>query len=307
VRALRLLPVAVVVTALAAGVGHAGRAARSAPDRSAYEGLGTWVDVFDPAVFSRPGPAVARMATLGVTTLYVETSNSRQRHAVVRPRPLGRLLDAAHDADMDVVAWYLPDLTAPARDRRRAVAALRFRSPDGGRFDSFALDIESSAVRNAAVRNRRVLALGRALRRAVGRSYPLGAIIPSPRGMQLLPKYWPRFPYRGLASSFDVFLPMSYFSYRTKGLRAAHDYTARNVAIIRAATGRPEIPIHVIGGVAAATTSAGVRGFVRAARECGTLGASLYDYVTTSPAQWRELSALEDGTLPASLLCASAT
>ena len=63
-------------------------------------------------------------------------------------------------------------------------------------------------------RSVRLLGLSSALRKAVGPDYPLGAIIPSPRGMQLRPDYWPRFPYEGLARTYDVFMPMGYFTYR---------------------------------------------------------------------------------------------
>jgi hypothetical protein len=243
------------------------------------------------------------MAGVGVETLYIETSNSRQAKDVVHASAIGRLVEAAHASGMDVVAWYLPYLTKPARDLRRSLAAVRFRSQHGQRFDSFALDIESSAVANVSVRTTRLLAVSRSLRRAVGRNYALGGIIPSPRGMQLLPRYWPGFPYRALAGTYDVFLPMSYFSYRAKGAQATHDYTARNVGIIRAATGRPGVAIHMIGGVASGSSTGEVRAFVRAARECDVEGASLYDYVTTGGGQWRELTALNAGPLPATALC----
>jgi hypothetical protein len=121
--------------------------------------------------------------------------------------------------------------------------------------------------------------------------------------MQLLPRYWPGFPYRQLAANFDVFLPMSYFTYRAKGERAVHDYTARNVAILRSATGNPDVSIHMIGGVASSATAAEVRGFVRATRECDVDGASLYDFATTSSPEWRALDTFEAGPLPTTGLC----
>ena len=77
----------------------------------------------------------------------------------------------------------------------------------------------------------------RRLRAAVGPSYALGAIIPSPRGMQLLPKYWPGFPYSDLWQVYDVFLPMAYFSYRARGDAAVSRYVQRSIGIIRARTG----------------------------------------------------------------------
>jgi hypothetical protein len=225
-----------------------------------------------------------------VRTLYLQTSNSSRSADIVRPATLGRLVDAAHARGLRVVAWYLPTLVRPARDLRRTLAALRFRTQTGGRFDSFALDIESSLVRSPAKRNARLLDLSRRLRAAAGPSYPLGAIIPSPVGMKLLPRYWPGFPYSDLYRIYDAFLPMAYFSYRAHGDAAVASYVRRSVGIIRARTGDPDVPIHVIGGISQRTDAAEARGFMRAVRGCRTFGFSLYDFLGTSDAAWRTLT-----------------
>jgi hypothetical protein len=268
----------------------ASRPASPAPgsDLSPYGGLGTWVDIYDQPVWKNPAPALRAMKARGARTLYLETSNYRQTTDVVRPTGTGRILEAAHSLGLKVVAWYLPGFLRPAVDLRRSLAALRFRSGAGQRFDSFALDIEASIVRSVPLRSARLLSLSTALRRTAGLSYPLGAIIPAPRGMQLLPKYWPQFPYRRLAQLYDVFLPMAYFTYQTR--EATYGYTLRNVGIIRREVGDSAVPIHVIGGVADSASAAQVRGFVRAARACGVLGASLYDFLTTKRGHWAELA-----------------
>ena len=224
-------------------------------------------------------------------TLYLQTSNSNRSADLVRPAGLGRLVDSAHARGLRVVAWYLPTLLCPARDLRRALAAIRFRTQTGGSFDSFALDIESSSVRSPVLRNARLLDLSRRLRTAVGPSYALGAIIPSPRGMEILRHYWPRFPYSDLYRIYDVFLPMAYFSYRAHGTAPVTRYVQRSVEIIRARTGDPDVAIHVIGGISQRTSPAEARGFMRAVRGCRTLGFSLYDFAGTSTAAWRTLSA----------------
>jgi hypothetical protein len=260
-------------------------------DTSAYQGLGTWVDIWDGAQWAKPEAAVARMRDLGVTTLYLETSNYSQAVDLLRPAALGRFVDAAHANGLRIVAWYLPSFANVARDLRRSLAAVRFRSPKGEAFDSFALDIEAKVVPSAAKRSVRLLGLSSALRKAVGPDYPLGAIIPSPRGMQLRPDYWPRFPYAGLARSYDVFMPMGYFTYRYKTAAAARAYTEANVEILRAETGDEALAVHAVGGLAGPATIAQVRAFATAAADEGALGASLYDYATTSAAQWRALSA----------------
>jgi hypothetical protein len=141
------------------------------------------------------------------------------------------------------------------------------------------------------VRTARLLDLSGRLRAAAGPSYALGAIIPSPRGMQLLPHYWPGFPYSDLYRIYDVFLPMAYFSYRAHGATPVARYVQRSVEIIRARTGDPDVPIHVIGGISQRTGPAEVRGFMRAVHGCRTLGFSLYDFAGTSVAAWRTLEA----------------
>ena len=133
--------------------------------------------------------------------------------------------------------------------------------------------------------------LSRRLRTTAGPSYPLGAIIPSPRGMELLPKYWPGFPYSDLSRIYDVFLPMAYFSYRARGSDAVNRYVARSVQIIRGRIGDPRIPIHVIGGLSHETSPAEARGFMRAIHGCRTLGFSLYDFYGTTRAAWKTLLA----------------
>jgi hypothetical protein len=277
----------VVLIALGLAVPAGGAVPR---DISAYQGLGTWVDIWDGQVWAQPEAAVARMRDLGVTTLYLETSNYSQKVGLVRPAALARFLDAAHTNGLRVVAWYLPSLMNLAVDLRRSLAAVRFRSPSGEAFDSFALDIEASVVKPATRRTERLLALAARLRAAVGSKYPLGAIIPAPRGMNLRPSYWPGFPYAELARRFDVFMPMGYFTYRYKTAAAASAYTAANVALLRERTGDEGLAVHAVGGLAAAATLAQVRAFAGAAAEQGAIGASLYDYASTRADEWRVLS-----------------
>ncbi len=261
-------------------------------DTSAYQGLGTWVDIWDGAQWAKPEAAVARMRDLGVTTLYLETSNYSQAVDLLRPAALGRFVDAAHANGLRIVAWYLPSFANVARDLRRSLAAVRFRSPKGEAFDSFALDIEAKVVPSAAKRSVRLLGLSRALRKAVGPDYPLGAIIPSPRGMDLNPKYWPRLPVRGArAKTYDVFMPMGYFTYRYEDGRGDAGIHAGELEMLRARAGDEGLAVHLVGGLAGSATVAQVRAFAAAAADEGALGASLYDFATTSAAQWRALSA----------------
>src|SRR4051812_41385156 len=124
-RAATLLMVLAAVCACGAATGRADEQR----DLSAYSGLATWVDLYDPHVLKRPESSVAAMAENGVQTLFFETSNYQMRRDIVRPDRVGRFIEAAHAEGMQVVAWYLPSLTDLNRDLRRSLAALNFTSP----------------------------------------------------------------------------------------------------------------------------------------------------------------------------------
>jgi hypothetical protein len=157
-------------------------------------------DIYDSAPWENPERTVSSLARRGVGTLFVQTSIYRQRHALHRPALLSRMLAAADREGIRTIAWYLPGFERPRRDWRRVRAALTYVGAGGRRFDGFALDIEATAVRDIAARNRRMLGLSSRLRRFVGHGAAIGAIIPDP----VTQRYWPRFPYRRLRSLYDV-------------------------------------------------------------------------------------------------------
>jgi hypothetical protein len=251
----------------------------------AYRGLGAWIDIYDGEKWRHARRTVARLHRRGVRTIFLQTANYGSRGPIRFPRLTARFLGAAHRRGLHVVGWYVPDFVHLRRDLRRSVAAIRFRGRGGHRFDSFALDIEANILPPVA-RTRRLLLLSRAIRRAVGRRYLLGAITPSPRGMELSPRFWPGFPYRRLARHFDVFVPMAYWTYRTGGEWGARRYIARSIELVRTRTGLPRVPIHMIGGLAGRAGPAEVRGFVRAVSRSRIIGASLYDADTSSRRDW---------------------
>jgi hypothetical protein len=289
-RILKAGAVAGLAAALGLGLAAAGSGRGKPPRLGAYRGLATWVDLYDPKAWISPETSVAAMKERGVRTLFLETGNYRQQVLIRRRALVERFVDAAHAFGLRIVAWYLPSFAKPRVDLRRSLAPIRLRTETGQRFDSFALDIEASVVRSPQRRTAGLLKLSRRIRRAVGLSYPLGAIIPSPRGMQLLPHYWPGFPYAALGKLYDVFLPMTYFSYRPRDLGGPFGYTRRGMTIIRRETGKPRVRVHPIGGLADALSAAQVAAFLRAAHACGAMGASLYDFTTTRPSGWRRLA-----------------
>ena len=107
------------------------------------------------------------------------------------------------------------------------------------------------------------------------------------------PHYWPGFPYAALARVSDVFLPMAYFSHYVRAPGDVYDYTRQVVLDIRDRTGQPDLPIHVIGGLASGTSNAAAVAFARAATDCGVDGVSLYAYPQTTLAQWHALANAE--------------
>ena len=252
-----------------------------------YRGLGAWVDMYDQGPWDYPRAAARRMAERGVRTLYLETANYRKpvKGPMYRPRAVAAMLEEAHLQGIEVVAWYVPSFENLAKDFFRATTAIDFATSTGLGFDSFALDIEATVVRDIATRNERARTLSRRLRDHVGEGYTLGAIVPEAGAL-----YWPDFPYAAMARRYDVFLPMAYFSYRTSGASGVYDFVSRNVAAIREETGDSTAAVHVIGGIAADSTPNEVEAMVAAARDKKAIGASLYDFPTTTSRQWTKLS-----------------
>jgi hypothetical protein len=254
-----------------------------------YDGLGTWIDIYDHEAWADPWATVASMRAVGVRTIYLQTSNFNRGQPFVHAEEVVRFLDAAAADDLDVVAWYLPGFRDVRTDRKRALAAIRLTTPSGNRFASFALDIESPEVADPLARTRRLLALSNHLRREVGPNYRLGAIVPSPRRVRTDPYYWSAFPYREIAELYDVFLPMTYFTYRVAGRDGAAWYTAKNILILRQETAGLQVPIHVIGGIASDATAQETRGFVDTIRARDVIGASYYTFPMIRDDQWRAL------------------
>jgi hypothetical protein len=258
-----------------------------------HEGLGAWVDAYDWTVElggEEPpvGPReIEAMADLGVQTVYLQTSHGRSTADVMEPERLDELIDAAHANGMHVVAWYLPTLVDVEADLRRLETAAALR------VDGLGVDIESTAVDDVAERNRRLVDLSTRLRGSLPPGRPVAAITLSAVHLQVVnPAYWPDYPWADLAVSYDVMMPMAYWSIRQGELRDAGRYVGENIDRIRASTGDPDIPIHVIGGIADSVTDADLEAMVAAIEDRGGIGGSLYDWRTSEPSHWSALAPL---------------
>ena len=260
----------------------------------AYRGLATWIDVYDwTREFTRGGALVGpgdvdAMADRGAQTLYVQTSKWDSPNDVVDPDLLMPIIQRAHARGLKVVAWYLPTLEDLPADFRRLVAASRLG------VDSIAVDIESRKVSNLAERNRRLVVLSDALRKALpGRA--IGGIVLPPVVLDVVnPHYWPSFPWRAIAPYYDVWLPMGYWTNRTasSGYRDSYRYADENITRLRQHLALPSATVHYVGGIADRTTPADVDGMNRVIAHHGAIGGSLYDWRTTAPGLWPYLQPL---------------
>jgi hypothetical protein len=255
-----------------------------------FRGFGTWVDIYDTEEWRDPGAAVRKMAEEGVQTLFLETANYRIGRAMFRPGRVSRFIEEAHARRIKVVAWYLPDFKHLNRDFKRSEAAIRFRSENKHRFDAFALDIESTVVKDIDQRNRRMFRLTHRIKNMKGRGgMKLGAITPDPIGS----RYWPDFPYTRVARRYDVIMPMGYFTYRTSGRKGVRRHVAAGINELRERV-RRDGRIHYIGGLAGDATIREARAYRRVALAKQIMGGGLYDFSTTKPSQWKVIRPLRE-------------
>jgi hypothetical protein len=299
--AMRRLPPLVVTIALVVAGWTSAAGAADRDDLAAYRGLGAWIDVYDYVPeFQEPGqePSVTAgsfddMARLGVKTVYLQAAqdDSRSPGNTINPRLLGRMLRAAHAADLRVVAWYLPRFGDVDADFRRIRALFDFKSK-GQRFDGHALDVEwNRGVPDFQERNSALVRLSRRVRELAG-DRPVGAIVLEPVFLEVVsPDFWPQFPWRRLESLYDVWLPMSYWTNRNadSGYKDGFRYTDENIRRLRNNLDDKDAAVHAIGGIAESALAKDYDGFVRAARAGDAIGWSMYDYNTTSSSAWPRL------------------
>jgi hypothetical protein len=118
----------------------------------------------------------------------------------------------------------------------------------------------------------------------------MAAIVLPPLQLDLNGTWWPGFPYAELRPFYDVYIPMSYSSYRGTDDVTTRAWNLQNVAETRRRAGDPNLPVHLAGGIADNLPEVGA--FVQAAREGNVLGAGLYDLHTTRSSAWPALQAL---------------
>jgi hypothetical protein len=291
-----LAALATVVALVAAGAAPAAARVRAdPPDPAPFTGLGAWISVFEyvPAFLTAPGPptvvpdTVHDLAALGARTLYLQAAidDPRAPNLIVNRTLVSEMLRRAHADGLRVVAWYYPQLVDPARDEARLDALARFQA-HGQRFDGVALDIESRQVADVTDRNRRLVAVARQLR-STAPNLPIGAIVyPAVQLEVVNPVFWPQFPYRALAKSVTVWLPMTYWTDRTGVYRDAFRYTDESIRRLRVDLGDRHALVAPIGGLAGDSTPTDYVEFAQAVHADHAIGRSVYDAVGTATTAW---------------------
>ncbi len=273
-----------------------------------YRGYGAWVDVFDysPPYSGDPAaltPAVVdEMAASGVDTVFLQAArlDDRSPRGLQDPWLLAEFVIRSHRAGLAVVGWYLPKWTDlnGSEDLERLAAIADF-TVLGERFDGIAVDIEWTADRlEPAERSRRLVAVSARLRAHVGDD-PVGAIVLPPVLTEVINTgYWPEFPWRGIAPLYDVWLPMSYWSFRSdrSGYGDGYAYHAESVRRLRDDLGDPDAPVHGIGGIGGVdgvddppdpeeplASVEEIEAFADSLADTGSIGGSIYDWRTLEP------------------------
>ena len=287
-------PTTTATTVRAAPV-HPAAAAAPSPVRGSiepYNGLGTWVDVYDWSHYKGHTPTVGpgdvdRMAAEGVQTLYIQTAKHDTPDLIMEPELLLPILERAREVGIRTIAWYLPTLEDTANDLNRLVASANLP------VDGLAVDIEARQVQDVNERNRRLIELSAALRDQLpGRA--IGGIVLPPVVLEVVnPNYWPNFPYREIAPYYDVWQTMGYWTNRKadSGYRDPYKYTDENIRRLRNNLGQPAAPVHPIGGIGGAA-GPDLDAFHKACVDNAVLGGSLYDWRTTDPSAWAQLRRL---------------
>jgi len=200
----------------------------------------------------------------GIRNLFIQTSRSNTE-AIRQPDRLGAVIEASHRHRIRVIAWSFAELVDPEADAEKLIAAARFESPQGERLDGVAGNLEKNLAKW------RVESYSQHLREALGKSYPMIAVVYSP--LNQAPQVAVT-PWQTLAQYWDVLAPMTYWGGKHQTLDA-YSYTTASIQSIRKLVGRPDMEIHAIGD-GMGTSRADLEKFLKACQDAEATSASLY-------------------------------
>lgn len=271
------------------------RTVHGAPIWSPVAGKGMWFTNY--LAHHSDVDALMRAAKLaGVTHLYAEVAITQ--YGFYGRDSLDRLLPAAHQQGISVVAWVYPTLSNISADIRMTQQVLQYAGPHGERPDGYATDIEE--VDDGAS----VYAYGQMVRALAGPDALLVAAVFHPFAQAY-------YPYAAIAASWNVLAPMDYWhSQRDHAYspQAVRTFVANSLTTIRAsmsALGASHaIPIEELGqsydmyspdgvDLGNGPTGAEVTADLRAARDYGCIGASFFEWQTASQEEWAALAGFQ--------------
>ncbi len=244
-----------------------------AADLDAVAGKGIWVTNWPDTQLDVAG-LVARTKAAGLRSIWVRTGGSRQGY--YGDRVLPRLVPAAHDAGLRVVAWDFPFLSDPVGDAQRAKAAL-----DSG-IDAFAPDVETSAEGTYATEQR--VALYLSLVREYAGTRPIAATVPRPTELRRK-----SFPYSAFPAYADLFVPMVYWSCNEPGELVEQSLVELGRLLPVAPVGQG-YNMGSEGGRRGLPTRAETWRFLDVAKRGGAVGASLWTIEKVGPDQFAALT-----------------
>lgn len=259
---------------------------------SSVAGKGMWLTLGGFATGDADTLAAAAQRN-GLTHLYLESAISPL--GFHGRKSVGHLIDAAHKRHIAVIAWVYPYLYDLASDVDLTRQVADYRTPAGQRFDGIAADLEQN------VRLWNVRAYSQLVRTYVGSHYLLVGV-PYP------PQSSAQYPFAELARSYNVIAPMDYwhqtqsshgldYGHMRYGFDYASRYAADSVTAIRKVSGH--VPVSPIGQTfdnfgrlemgPDAPSPDEVRGFLAGSKTSGAIGASFFQWVTATDAEWHAI------------------
>jgi hypothetical protein len=250
-------------------------------------GKGMWFTNYLPH-HSDVGAMVRAAKLAGLTHVYAEVATST--YGFYGRGTLDRLLPAAHAAGLNVIAWVYPYLNDVATDVRLTQEVAAYRSSTGDHVDGLATDVEETTTEEA------VYSYGQLVRALVGPDMLLVAAV-------LHPLTHAGYPYDAIAANWNVVAPMDYWHGRQHheySAAATSRFVATSLTTVRAAVGA-RLPIEELGQAYDMYTDDGAGGSdapspvemaadLQTARRLGCVGASYFEWQTTTQAEWQAIT-----------------
>ncbi len=251
-------------------------------------GKGMWIYEPEKTEGGNVATIVAKAKAAGLTHLYVRTGSSW--NGFYAGPFLDSILPAAHQAGLKVYGWDFPRLIDWQDDVHRAKAAIDHRAPGKQRLDGFSADIETQSE-GTRISADAASQYGKALRDAVGSSYPLIATVPRPS-----PQI--HYPYAEVVASFDAIAPMVYWLNRQPdtdvagALRDLAPFGKPVFPVGQAYNGAPE------GGRPGVPPPEELLRFMRVGSAGGAKGVSFWSWQAADERAWTAIAGAEEFRLP---------